>query len=301
MSNSPNIPAPPTEAAPSLCKFCGRNPVGPVPSLGHFAIFCGGCGATIQGQKTTADAIAAWNHRATPQPPAADVREMAKRITVKLNGNRPERSLSDNDLGHDIEFEQTQKNWDDTVYLIAAELQPWAAERADVREMMTIDQIADRAAERLCETTGFASTRDAVKQIVIYALRWWGYRLEAERDDLRGSVNTLAMQLREARAERDRLKAIVDALPKTADGQYMPIGSTVYYDNRDHSLTYVLMGNEDIIEMEVISMCLLGEGLEFVGLLEFGSSVSARGKVSNCYSTKEAALASQAEGGEVER
>lgn len=64
------------KAEPVACPFCGgkdiRTMIG-VRSERGFSMLCGGCGIR-QGSagRTKAEAIAAWNQRATPQPAAVD-------------------------------------------------------------------------------------------------------------------------------------------------------------------------------------------------------------------------------------
>ncbi len=92
-----------------------------------------------------------------------------------------------------------------------------------------------------------------------------------------------------------RVRALVDKLPKTADGAPLLIGEDIFYDNRDRSLGVRAMSNDDFPQMMVCGLFILGnahhgaQDMKQVELLAGGSSISTHGTRLRCYSSPESA------------
>lgn len=66
-------------------------------------------------------------------------------------------------------------------------------------------------------------------------INWPAVEAEANDGDMCGDTGYWCMALMHVRAERDRLQAIVDLMPKTADGVPVVPGMMLYYPVRGHT------------------------------------------------------------------
>jgi hypothetical protein len=107
----------------------------------------------------------------------------------------------------------------------------------------------------------------------------------------RDQIDDLLADRRALIARVAELEAIVEKLPKTADGGPILLDEPVFYDNRDKRLRYA-MSDDDFPEMQVTSLYVLGNAktgvsdMREIGLLGRGSSIQVRGLRAKCFSSR---------------